>query len=689
MRPSRSTWAVALALAAQVLVAGGVGAGVGAGVGVAVARAEAPAGPLGSDSAAELDTLLREQAAGLKARATTLSDLPRLQAAVATDAATVRDLTQEELAFRTKPGEMIEIGQVPKAGAGAANSLWHSGDGGSALTELLARPGVHVAIEAGALWLAAVAEVKPKARAEELTGAIAVAAAMDLRTLEAKLRAAGAAARIEVRGKTLEIGGPGPEGAVGEERVVALDSEAGRELRLTIRAPRTAAPGVIATGPSAAVLAGAGAALLAILALLGVVAARRRSPPLSPSASANTSTAWARADAAAPAAAPMATGGSGGPTVHGTSPSVVPPPVRGSTIEAPTVALARTAFGSGDLAPVDAAAPGATGVAPTMDRVVGRYVLVKELGSGGMADVFLARSMGEAGFEKQVALKVMQRHLLRDAGLVQHFLDEARVASHLSHPNIVQIIDLGRAGDDYFIAMEFVDGADLSRLLEGARAANRQVPLPVALTLVRRICDGLHAAHIATTAEGEPLQIVHRDVKAANVFVSRNGVVKIGDFGIAKASESARSYRTRAGEVKGTMAYMAPEHRVGETVDVRADLYSAGAIAYEVLTGRLIDLDFMRLAHLGIEGWPHLSLPSEVRPELPRELDAIVFKALAYLRDHRYPDCAALEAALEEVATAHHLTATDKQVAQWVESELGVPPPGNLGRGSRVGSTPA
>ena len=304
-------------------------------------------------------------------------------------------------------------------------------------------------------------------------------------------------------------------------------------------------------------------------------------------------------------------------------------------------------------------------------RQVGRYLIVKALGSGGMADVYLARSTGEAGFEKLVALKVMQRHIAQDARLVEHFLDEARLASHLTHPNIVQIIDLGRADDEYFIAMEYVEGADLGRLLDNARHAGRQVPLRVPFPIARRICDGLHAAHVATTAEGQPLQIVHRDIKAPNIFVARNGAVKIGDFGIAKASEAARSYRTRAGEVKGTAAYMAPEHRVGEVVDARADQYSVGALAYELFTGKLIDLDFMRLAHKGLDGWPHLALPTELRPDLPKELDALIFKTLAYHKNERYPDLAALEEALEEVALAHNLVGTDKHVAQWVESELG------------------
>ena len=299
---------------------------------------------------------------------------------------------------------------------------------------------------------------------------------------------------------------------------------------------------------------------------------------------------------------------------------------------------------------------------------LGRWEIVKRLGSGGMADVYLAHARGEAGFAKAVAIKVMHPHLARNERAVEHFLDEARLASQISHPNVVQIQDLGKIGNDYVIVMEYVDGIDLERLLATARAAQRFVPIDVGLGILARICDGLEAAHRSTTADGTPTNLVHRDVKAANVLVSRQGSVKVVDFGIAKAA--SQSHLTVAGETKGTPSMMAPEQRVGETVDVRADVYSVGAVAYEILTGQNVNLDVAALAHLGIENWPHLPMPTSQRPQLPPELDGLLMATLSFERDRRPASCAALGASFEGVMKRHNLAATDKDIARWVASEL-------------------
>jgi serine/threonine-protein kinase len=285
-----------------------------------------------------------------------------------------------------------------------------------------------------------------------------------------------------------------------------------------------------------------------------------------------------------------------------------------------------------------------------------------------MAEVLLARASGEAGFEKLLALKVIHPHLGRDVVAIEHFLDEARIVSGLTHPNVVQIVDLGRVGEDYYIAMEYVEGRDLHSLLEGARARKQPAPLRVALAILRKLCDGLHAAHTAVGQDGHPLGIVHRDVKGANVLLSRAGAVKIGDFGIAKANQQI--HKTELGQTKGTAAYMAPEQRMGKVVDRRADVFAVGALAFELLTGSEVNLDLANLFHLGTEGWPHLPLPSQLRPDLPKELDGIVFKALAFEPEQRYPDCAALEEELERVVAAHGAAASEKQIAQWVDGEL-------------------
>jgi serine/threonine-protein kinase len=363
-------------------------------------------------------------------------------------------------------------------------------------------------------------------------------------------------------------------------------------------------------------------------------------------------------------------------TIAGTAPST---PLRGAAAGALLVGIALgvvlfTRKGSAAVSTTIMSGPGTAPAAPapaaSVDQL-GRYKIVRPLGSGGMAQVFLARVQGEAGFEKQVALKIMHRDLSQQAKAVEHFLDEARLASKLTHPNIVQITDLGKTGDDYFIAMEYIDGCDLDQLLRGCRERGVQVPVRVALTILRKVCDGLHAAHTAVDTTGAPLELVHRDVKCENVMLSRAGAVKIADFGIAKANQQT-PHRTQIGEVKGTAAFMAPEHRTGQATDRRADEYGVGAIAYVILTGTEINLDLAQLAHLGRQGWPHLEMPSKVRSDLPAELDAIVMKALAFDKEDRYADCAALEEAIDAVATAHGLQASDKQIAQWVESELAI-----------------
>ena len=232
------------------------------------------------------------------------------------------------------------------------------------------------------------------------------------------------------------------------------------------------------------------------------------------------------------------------------------------------------------------------------------------------------------------------------------------------------VTDLGKEGDSYIIAMEYVNGADLSRLVQSAAARKEQIPVSVALAIVRRICDGLHFAHTAVNGDGHPLHLVHRDVKSANVFVARNGSVKVGDFGIAKIAGASRTAKTEIGEVKGTAAYMAPEHRTGQDVDARADVYAVGAICYELLTGREINLDLAMLAHLGRDGWPHLAPLSVVRPELPPELDAVVFRAMAFEREDRFASCEALEQAVAEIVQRHGLEAGDKVIARWITGEL-------------------
>jgi serine/threonine-protein kinase len=297
------------------------------------------------------------------------------------------------------------------------------------------------------------------------------------------------------------------------------------------------------------------------------------------------------------------------------------------------------------------------------ERRIGRYSLLEPLGSGGSAHVFLARASGPGGFTKRVALKVLRRELAGESDMVTQLMAEARLAAELSHPNIVQTLDLG-VGDDCYIAMEYVDGADLKRLVEVSRRRRERPPLAVALHIVRSVCEGLHAAHTAVDASGFPLCAAHRDVKLANILISRHGAVKVGDFGIA-LMRATHFLPSRFDQAKGTPQYMPPEQLATQTVDARADVYGVGAVAYQLFTGHRIDLDPLRLRGLGREGWPHLPPMRQLCPELPHELDEIVRYALAYSPDERFASCAALARALATVATRYRLAASEPEVAAW------------------------
>jgi serine/threonine-protein kinase len=296
-------------------------------------------------------------------------------------------------------------------------------------------------------------------------------------------------------------------------------------------------------------------------------------------------------------------------------------------------------------------------------EVLGQYTLYERLGRGGMATVNRAEMRGLAGFRKPVALKRLHPHMAEDPSMVQSFVHEARLASHLHHPNIAQTYDLGRAEDSYFIAMEYVPGRTLTQLLRQSAAAAVPMSIPIALSILSQICDALDYAHNVCDDRGKPLGIIHRDVSPSNIIISSTGVVKLIDFGIARA---AGFDRAEAGLIKGKLSYMAPEYLEGQ-LDLRADLFSLGVIAHELLTGRPLfrakgDLDTVRL----LRELP-IQPPSRWNPDVPADLDDIVLTALQRTPELRWQSAAAMRTALTNVMRSFGAPVTNQQLIEWVE----------------------
>jgi serine/threonine protein kinase len=283
---------------------------------------------------------------------------------------------------------------------------------------------------------------------------------------------------------------------------------------------------------------------------------------------------------------------------------------------------------------------------------LGRYELLRNLAVGGMAELFVARASGLEGFEKLVVLKRILPQLATNADFIKMFLDEARIAALLHHPNIAQVYDFGRAGESYFFTMEYVPGKDLREIL---RAAKRRggIPLEHALGIILGVAAGLHYAHERVGIDGEPLGIVHRDVSPANVLVTRDGGVKLVDFGVAKAR--SRQTETRAGTLKGKIAYMSPEQCKGEEVDRRSDVFALGILLYELSTGTRLfkgDNEFAILREIATQDVPP---PSSRTADYPPELEAIVLRALKREPAERYPTAEELQVELEAFVTRHRL----------------------------------
>jgi serine/threonine protein kinase len=286
-------------------------------------------------------------------------------------------------------------------------------------------------------------------------------------------------------------------------------------------------------------------------------------------------------------------------------------------------------------------------MAAMLPQPFGRYLLVEPRGEGGMAQVYRAVLRDVSGFEKQVALKRVHRDLCTDPDFIARFIDEARIVSAISHSNIVQVFDFGQVDGEYYLAMELVDGPDLGSFLEGCRRWSQPVPIPAAIQIAGRIARGLGAAHARRDARGLPAPVVHRDVSPQNVLLSRDGEVKVVDFGIAIAAE--RAFRTRTGVVVGKCRYMSPEQARGEPLDSRTDIFALGALLYEILAGQpLFDGATPPEVLQKVLAAPIQPI-TELNPEVPPELEEILLRALARAREARPPDGGALARELESL----------------------------------------
>jgi serine/threonine protein kinase len=298
------------------------------------------------------------------------------------------------------------------------------------------------------------------------------------------------------------------------------------------------------------------------------------------------------------------------------------------------------------------------------DETLGRYSLIRKIATGGMAEIWLAASDGPEGFRKKLVVKRILPNLAEDEEFVRMFLDEARIAARLNHPNIAQIFDLGEADGSYYIAMEYVPGKDLRRVYQDSVKAQSVLPVPLTLRILVESAKALDYAHHATDEQGQPLAIVHRDVSPQNILVTYQGGIKVVDFGIAKAADQAT--HTRSGVLKGKYSYMSPEQAAGDPVDKRTDVFALGIVGYELSTGfRLFKRDNEVLTLQAVRDCK-VPLPSSVNSDVPRGLDAILMKALARRPDARFATAGQLAFALEEFLLQGQYPASSTHLAEFM-----------------------
>jgi eukaryotic-like serine/threonine-protein kinase len=311
-----------------------------------------------------------------------------------------------------------------------------------------------------------------------------------------------------------------------------------------------------------------------------------------------------------------------------------------------------------------------------MKGTLGRYQLLKRLAIGGMGEVWLAKQSGPVGFEKQLVVKTLRKHLKEDQEFVNMFFDEARIAAALTHPNIAQIYELGEANGEYFIAMEYVHGPSLKDMADFAAETETPVPLALKCRVIADAAGALDFAHQAKTPSGQALDLIHRDVSPQNILIGFNGAVKLIDFGVAKAAN--KLVRTATGVIKGKYAYMSPEQAYGQKLDGRSDVFGLGTVFWELLTGerlfkRETDTETLK-AVVGLELVP----PSRLDRAVPKALDAVVMRALERNVAGRFQSAGELRMAIETFLTRARLPATGAHLTAYMHQlfpEEGEPEP--------------
>ncbi len=275
----------------------------------------------------------------------------------------------------------------------------------------------------------------------------------------------------------------------------------------------------------------------------------------------------------------------------------------------------------------------------------GKYYLLERISVGGMAEIFKAKAFGVEGFERLLAVKKILASIAEDESFIEMFIDEAKIAGQLNHPNIAQIFDLGKVDGSYFIALEYISGKDMKTIFERARRVGEEVDIPQVCHVVMKVCEGLEHAHNKTDSQGRDLNIVHRDISPQNILISYEGEVKIIDFGIAKAQ--GKTSQTQVGVLKGKFSYMSPEQVRGLHVDHRSDIFSLGIVLYEMLTLERLFLGESDFDTLEKIRKVEMSPPSLYNPNIPEELEDIVLKALAQNPDERFQSAGEFAHALE------------------------------------------